>query len=74
LNCGVAQGFILGPLLYKLCTFDIGRIFKNRFKYHMYANDVQLYTEQCDVSELNEAIGIMNIVLEDVYKWSDKSN
>jgi hypothetical protein len=70
-NCGVPQGSILGPLLYTLYTFDISRIFKNRCKYHIYADDVQLYIE-CDVSELNAAIGIMNIILEDVFNWSDK--
>jgi hypothetical protein len=71
LNCGVPQGSILGPLLYTLYTFDIGRILKHRCKYHIYADDVQLYIE-CDVSELNTAINIMNLILEDVFKWSDK--
>jgi hypothetical protein len=47
------------------------RIFKNRCKYHVYADDVQLYIS-CKPSELSDAIGIMNFILDDVFTWSQK--
>jgi hypothetical protein len=71
LNCGVLQTSILGALLYTLNTFDICRILKHSCKYHIYADDVQLYIE-CDVSQINTAIINMNLILVDVFRWSDK--
>jgi hypothetical protein len=68
---GVPQGSCLSPLLFSLYTHDISKIFKNRCNYHIYADDIQLYIS-CKISELNEAVQIMNFILEDIAIWSER--
>jgi len=70
MKSGVPQGSVLAPLLFSLYTHDISKILKNRCKYHIYADDIQLYIE-CSPSELDEAIQIMNFILGDIVTWTE---
>jgi retron-type reverse transcriptase len=69
-ECGVPQGSPLSSLLYSLFSFDISKILRHRCKYHIYADDTQMYIT-CKEEELALAINIMNFVLEDVFNWSE---
>jgi exonuclease III len=68
---GVPQGACLSPLLFSLYIHDISSILQNRCKYHIYADDIQLYID-CDLSDLHEAIKTLNLVLDDIAKWSEQ--
>ncbi|KAJ8732388.1 hypothetical protein PYW07_014987 [Mythimna separata] len=66
---GVPQGSILGPLLYILYSADIVNSFQH-CRYHMYADDIQLYTSFKPV-DLKEAVDKMNADLDRVVEWSN---
>jgi hypothetical protein len=71
IEAGVPQGSVLGPLLFSLFSLDVAELFKGRCKYHIYADDIQLYLT-CKPHEINTAVGIMNEILRDVLIWSNK--
>ena len=44
LSCGIPQGFVLGQVLFSLCTAPLGTIVRRHgLDFHFYADDCQLY-------------------------------
>ena len=69
LECGVPQGSVLGPLLYTLYTQPLSAIItRHLIKYHMYADDTQLYASVLpkDMESLFKSI---EECINDVKNW-----
>ena len=65
---GVPQGSVLGPLLFTVLVSDLRDAIK-RGRYHMYADDTQLYYS-CKCDKANETIGDINSDLSRVASYS----
>ena len=65
---GVPQGSILGPLLFTILISDIKKEIKHG-KYHLYADDTQLYY-RCKVSDVPNTIKNINTDLDGVANFS----
>ena len=65
---GVPQGSVLGPLLFTVLVSDLKDAIK-RGRYHMYADDTQLYYN-CKVEDANDTINKINGDLENISKFS----
>ena len=71
LHHGVPQGSILGPVLFTFFINDISNCIKYS-KFHMYADDIQLYNFSCK-NESSLLMGQINTDLASILAWS-KSN
>lgn len=65
---GVPQGSILGPILFTLYSADIVKDISHS-KYHLYADDVQLYHSFLP-SDASSAVKEINSDLNTIFKWS----
>ena len=68
---GVPQGSVLGPLLFTVLVSDISDAI-NRGRYHLYADDTQLYYT-CKVEDANATISHINSDLENIYNYSKRN-
>ena len=68
LSCGVPQGSGLGPILFTIYLLPLGDIIrKHGLKFHMYADDCQLYTSFS--MSTNEAVSSMQMAIDDFRVW-----
>ena len=66
IRCGVPQGSVLGPMLFNVYCLPIGDMFaKHNVRYHIYADDTQLYVE-CPPTDHTEASRHITECVEDL--------
>ena len=68
LSCGVPQRSVLGPILFTIYLLPLGDIIrKHGLKFHMYADDCQLYSSFS--MSTNEAVSSMQMAIDDIRAW-----
>jgi hypothetical protein len=64
---------VLGPLLFSLFIHDIAGMIGDRCRYHLYADDLQLYINfSCKPEDIAKCVRLINDILADIVKWSEK--
>ncbi|XP_072041350.1 uncharacterized protein [Amphiura filiformis] len=72
MNYGLPQGSIVGPGSFKIYTIPIGRIIrKHQMSFHMYADDIQLYTSfnPADTSSIQIALSRLATCISEIKLW-----
>lgn len=70
LSTGVPQGSILGPLLFSLFINDLTHVLQ--CSYHLFADDVQIYTA-CTLSDISFGVRRINNELQKVVEWAKQN-
>ena len=72
---GVPQGSVLGPIIFNICIDNISRIIKKHpIKYHMYADDLQLYVEVESTEKIPIAMRSINNCLDEIKNWYNENS